>query len=122
MFDDNKKLHMRNINDKLTLNDVVNFHEIITSQSRDPMMGNSPINNLGVIGRGNEIHNRNQKRPSTAKATSNSKFSRRRNNNHRNTASTAGGNHNQRRPMTGSHKRGMGSSLVTVDLAMKKAS
>ena len=31
MFDDNKKLHMRNINDRLTLHDVVNFHEIITS-------------------------------------------------------------------------------------------
>ena len=35
MFDDNKKLHMRNLNEKLTLHDVVNFHEIITSQARE---------------------------------------------------------------------------------------
>ena len=32
MFDDNKALHMRNLNGQLTLHDVVNFHEIIRAQ------------------------------------------------------------------------------------------
>ena len=32
MFDDNKVLHMRNINKQLSLHDVVNFHEIIRAQ------------------------------------------------------------------------------------------
>ena len=32
MFDDNKALHMRNINKQLSLHDVVNFHEIIRAQ------------------------------------------------------------------------------------------
>ena len=30
MFDNNKKMHMRNLNRDLTLHDVVNFHEIIS--------------------------------------------------------------------------------------------
>ena len=32
MFDNNKKMHMRNLDHELGLHDVVNFHEIITLQ------------------------------------------------------------------------------------------
>ena len=73
MFDDNKKLHMRNINDTLTLHDVVNFHEIITSQAKDPAFNISQANNLGIVGSNNDIFSKNQaRRPLTAKAASNS--------------------------------------------------
>ena len=34
MFEDVKHLHMRNINEKLTLNDVVSFHEIIEAPTK----------------------------------------------------------------------------------------
>ena len=72
MFDDNKKLHMRNINDRLTLHDVVNFHEIITSQARDPALNISNTNNFGIIGRNNETFSKKMtRRPQTAKANSN---------------------------------------------------
>lgn len=30
-YDEKRKLHMRQLNDKLSLNDVVSFHEIISS-------------------------------------------------------------------------------------------
>lgn len=71
MFDDNKRLHMRNINNKLSLHDVVNFHEIITSHVKDSGLI-SPINkNLGIIV-GNGNHFDKHRRPQTAKANSNS--------------------------------------------------
>jgi len=32
MFDQNERMHMRNLNEQLSLKDVVNFHEIIVKK------------------------------------------------------------------------------------------